>query len=159
MDQETLNNIEQVNRIGEEPNIGRNIADKRKKARTRYYNWLMGMIISMLPLFAVPSIWLFKGESNFCHIFYEIFCDYEVVFVGVSLAITSLNDRISNKSEDSIGFWTWPSIILIVSGALIYGVLTVLNTFNQGFDSSILFFFNLAYLGIILVFGTIEYLW
>lgn len=159
MKTETLNHLNQVNGVGEEPNIGeRHTNNDRKKVWSRYRNWLIGLAISIIPLIAVPSMKLFKGESGLCQMLYETFCSYEIIFVGISLAIASLNDFIARESKEDKGGWTLVNVVLIILGAMIYGGLAIENASGQSFDFRNLFTFNMIYLGMIFVLGTAKYL-
>lgn len=164
MNSETLNNLDELDKIGQEPIIGKEqlenkekIKNKKNQIKHRYRNWLIGLIISLIPLLAVPFIGLFKGENEFSYIFYDIFSSYEIIFVGIALSIAALNDFVSQESEESKEGWTWLNIIIIAFGAMIYGGLAVESNAGENFDLSAIFIFNLIYLGIIFLLGSAKY--
>lgn len=164
MNPETLANLDKLDEVGQEPSVGREhtnnkekLKEKRKQVWCRYRNWLIGLVISLIPLFAVPFIRMFKGENDFGNMLYETFSSYEIIFVGISLAIAALNDFIAQESKGSKEGWTWLNIIIIAFGAMIYGGLAVESNAGGSFDLSVLFKFNLAYLGIIFMLGTAKY--
>ena len=162
MRSDTLQNFNKLQDVGNEPKVITNHTTtnktKREKLWMRYRSLLIGTIISFIPIFAVPVSKLFDGKCDITYVFYLAFCSHEIIFVGIVLAIAALNDFLSQDSRESKGGWTWLNIILIIFGAMIYGLLAIKGAEEQNAAIDILFKFNLVYFGFIFILESAKYI-
>ena len=132
-------------------------------AKIRYRNWLIGMIVSFIPVLALPLSRIYMGEPVGIALF-DSFCSSEIIFIGISLAIASLNDFLAREADENKQGWTWINIILIILGAMVYGVTVITEELSAGrvgekaFNYDLAFGFNVFFLLIIFLLGSARYI-
>lgn len=157
----TKENVKKIMDLAKE-----NVTKKRfkfnKNAAIRYLYWFVGMVISFVPLFALPfaKTLISAPQSGF---FQEIFKSSEIFFVGVSLAIAALNDYIHKTQPKKFSsLWTWSNIIIILFGAMFYGITVILIQNSDVWKININYEFlstcNFLYLLVIIVVGSYKYI-
>ena len=151
-------NVKRVMKIGEEPftNMQKSAKIKRQKALEKYFFWLMGLIISFIPILALPLYLLYKNAAVEETLFHS-FCDAEIIFIGISLAIASLNDFIREDVNKS-SIWTFINIIVIIFGAMVYGVANISQEIEKNFNYNFAFAINMTFLVVIFLLGTGRYI-
>lgn len=151
-------NVKHVMKIGEEPftNMQKSAKIKRQKALEKYFFWLMGLIISFIPILALPLYLLYKNAAVEETLFHS-FCDAEIIFIGISLAIASLNDFIREDVNKS-SIWTFINIIVIIFGAMVYGVANISQEIEKNFNYNFAFAINMTFLVVIFLLGTGRYI-
>lgn len=152
-------NVKQVMKIGEEPftNMQKSAKIKRQKALEKYFFWLMGLIISFIPILALPLYLLYKNAAVEETLFHS-FCDAEIIFIGISLAIASLNDFIREDVNKS-SIWTFINILVIIFGAMAYGVANISQEIEKkNFNYNFAFGINMTFLVVIFLLGTGRYI-
>ena len=133
-----------------------------KNAAVRYLYWFVGMVISFIPLFALPfTNKLLNVPQD--GLFQEVFKSSEIFFVGVSLVIAALNDYIHKTQPKKFSsLWTWSNIIIVLFGAMFYGITTVLiqnsNIWKIEINYQFLSSCNFFYLLVIIVVGSYKYI-
>ena len=150
-----------ANDVGHEPS-GRTSSQTENIALTvameQFGNWWWGLVISFLPLLAVPLYKAFNNDISVGDFFFKLFSNCEWIFIGVSLAITSLNDYIQystkKKKKSKISF----NIVLIVAGAIVYGLMTICNQTPESFNDLLALGFNIIFMLMILIVGSGEYI-
>lgn len=156
-----------INAVGGEPEIGPTKDEKdiekancgKNLMKSKYFNWLYALIISFLPLIFVPFYHLYFG-GKFTDFLFQIFSSYEIIFIGISLIVASLNDFISENVNSA---WLKANIFLIILGAAAYGIIAVAQEYAQGNDkislnNCLLLIVNLSYLFLILLLGSSKYI-
>lgn len=152
-------NVKHVMKIGEEPftNMQKSAKIKRQKALEKYFFWLMGLIISFIPILALPLYLLYKNAAVEETLFHS-FCDAEIIFIGISLAIASLNDFIREDVNKS-SIWTFINILVIIFGAMAYGVANISQEIEKkNFNYNFAFGINMTFLVVIFLLGTGRYI-
>lgn len=131
------------------------------KALRRYLYWFLGLIVSLVPLLAIPFGNKLVGASQE-GFFYELFKNNEIFFIGVSLSIAAINDYVQQRQTKKSGdFWTCINIIVIVIGAMFYGITAFViqhgSLFEIEIDYNFLIWCNIFYLSVIIVLGSYKY--
>ena len=138
-----------------------NECGKKKDAKKRYRNWLIGLVISFIPLLALPLSEVILGnmEQNFVA---KIFISSEIIFIGISLSIASLNDYINSSLIKGNDTWTWINIVAITLGAMVYGVTTISQNLspvlNKTINGTFVIMLNVTFLVLILIIGSYKYI-
>lgn len=153
-------NVDKVMELAPEKNIKKK-KSCNKKALNRYCTWIIGMVVSFVPLLALPFTKALTGiEQDF---FKEMFMSNEIFFIGVSLSIAALNDYINKTNKNSTSdVWVYINIITIAIGAMFYGITTVLmeniTKNNTVIDNDFLCFCNVVYLLVIIMLSSYKYI-
>ena len=119
--------------------------------------WLAGLLLSCIPLLAVPFYDLLYN-NEFWGSLYNTFCGCEILFLGISLAVSALNDFLGNPSGILHRIWTIFTILFIILGSIIYGIVVLQNRNNIEPNQNTAFIVNVVYLGIIFILGLIRYI-
>lgn len=149
--------------------IGREIAsDKKDKkdnrdigiyivAKKKFRNWCIGIAVSLLPLLALPFAGLF-GHGSFCKMFYDLFCDASIVYVGISFTITALNDFTAKCIEKDKEGWVWGNFILLLLGVIIYVTMIMQKANDGNMKIEIVFIVDLIYFLVMLFLTASQYI-
>ena len=138
-------------------------SDKGGSASERYRNWMIGLFISFIPVLALPLSHIYMRESV-AKALYEAFCSAEIIFIGISLGIAVLNDFIAQKTAKNSQGWVLLMILLLILGAMIYGVAIITENLGDskdntdGFNYPLAFGINIAFLAIVFLIGTARYI-
>ncbi len=148
-----------VNNVGQEPTTSTEKiidATKLKSAREQYRNWWLGFGISFIPLLALPLFEAFNSNISTKGFFIMLFGGCEVIYMGVSLGITSLNDYIkhNNKKQGRVGW----NLFLVILGAVLYVLMAISKYKSKNFNDSLALSFNIVFLIIIMIIGSAEYI-
>lgn len=140
-----MRNVKETMAVADENITWNNDCKKRKveNLKKRFRNWFLGIGISFLPLIALPfSNLVYQGDiGNF---FYELFCDISVMFIGITFAISSMNDFIDESIEKKQDGWIMLNLICLLAGAIFYSVIVVQNK-GADMNQDIIFKVNLGY--------------
>jgi len=144
-------------------NVNTNVQNQltKKEAKTLFKNWWTGMGISLIPLLILP-IWKLYFNASISDVLIDFFIDCEFLFIGVSLIITSINDFVLIDKSNSNAHNISGSIILLLFGAIVYGVLKIaeFEMIKTGEAQNIAFaiVLNVAFMLIIIVTGMFKYI-
>ena len=111
---------------------------------------------SILPLLAVPFS-DFISDGNVCNMFYNLFCDISIMFVGVSFTIVALNDFIAICTERKEDGWIWANLILLLFGAIFYTVVVTEKNADQDVNIDVVFWMDFFYFLIMLGLSANKY--
>ncbi len=128
-----------------------------KKACKMYMFWVIGLIISFIPLLAVPFSQKITGETD-VNFFDTVFKSAEIIFIGISLAISALNTYIHPSSKTHSDIWIWSNIIVIILGALFYGVIVTHEQQSADVDLTFLIYFNAFFFVLVFLLGSYKYI-
>lgn len=148
----------QVNRIGSEvPPDGSPTSSppKRVKEDTNWKrtNWLIGFALSTLPVFA--GLFMdFLLKTPISEAVLSFFTDTSILFVGVSLTVSAMNDLEAEQQSRLKGY-----IVLLAFGVAIY---SIINIANRLVDSNLInhgaiIFMNVIFLVLPLILGLSQY--
>lgn len=143
---------EKISDDKQEQNIKKAEAPKKK-----FYCWLCGIALSMLPLLALPLKDWITGE-NICTIIYELFCDTSIVFVGISFTITSLNDYISQNAQKGEIALVMLNIFFLLLGTILYVVILIQKNENPKVEMERIFGVNVFYFITMLILSANNYI-
>lgn len=128
-----------------------------KNSKKHFKMWLIGFAISFIPILALPIYHIICLES-ICVILEDLFFNSEIIFLGISLTITSINDFITPHSKESGSDWMWISIITIIVGALVFSLFIVSLENNNGpINKTFVIIFNILYLVVCFLLGYSKY--
>ena len=160
-----------ISTVGVEPKIGVQKSDeypiddginlkdqqqKIKQAKIRFYSWLSGFFLSIIPLLAIPICRILMSSFNLVEV-KNFLSNEEIVFVGISMGITVFNDFVGRTTKTSEG-WPFAMIIFVVLGAVYYGIASVVSRIMGEPVSIYAIIFNVAYLCLIFVLGIAKYI-
>ena len=159
MDEETLKSA--MGSIADETahkHRARQESARRKNIKLKYRNWWYGLAISFIPLFAIPVANIVLDNASLCDFLFKLFSSCEIIFIGVSIAITALNDFQGSNIKKEKNWMAQLSMVLIVFGTLIYGVIALcqdrFETINVGFVLG----FNVIFLITIIALASAQYI-
>lgn len=125
-------------------------------AKKQRANWLFGYIISFASLLAVPLYSAFNGGIDFKRFLVMLFGNCEVMFLSVTLCITSLNDYIQVNAEKRKENYVRTGFGLILFGAVLY-VLMAISESNEKFNTPLALVLNIVFLTTITLLSLAEY--
>lgn len=128
-----------------------------KDAYLKFTTWILGFVVSLMPLTIIPFLELFKG-SEFSKAFNDFFANNELFFIGVSIAISAINDFVNNTYSIFQSFWFQANLVLIVFGSFIYTLLTVQQYYEPSVSNTPFTIFIGVYLSVSLILGCIRYI-
>lgn len=162
MDEETLRSV--MTKVGNENayashNESKSSDTDRKIALRKYRSWWYGLMISFIPLFAIPVDNIVSGNvSSFGGFLYMLFSSCEILFIGVSLVITASNDFQTDRPKNERSWMADLSMGLILIGTLIYGIIAVSHNTSEAINNCVVLGFNIFFLVSVIVLATAEYL-
>ncbi len=128
-----------------------------KTVKKQFVMWLIGFAISLIPILALPLYHIIFIEST-SSIFEDLFYNSEIIFVGISLTITSINDFITPQSKESGSSWMWINIITIIVGTLIFSLIVIaFEKDSQKVNKTFVIAFNIVYLVVCFLLGFFKY--
>lgn len=157
-----MKNTREVMGVASEPATAeqndRKAEETREIIKNKFCNWCIGIVVSIFPLFAVPVVKLVGGKG-IGTMFYTLFCDINIMYVGISFTITAMNDFLENhiRKKKKRG-WVGASVLLLSVGMLIYISVVVLKEVGGCIDSSVVFWLNLTYFVVMLLMALSKYL-
>ena len=107
-------------------NSGQNklINKNLRNAKFRFIAWLLLFIFSLFPLLIIPFVKILDNVPT--HIVFSGFLtNHELFFIGITMAVSAINDFISNTTKHIASYWLFIYILLIILGALIYTAIVV----------------------------------
>lgn len=152
-----MRNIEEAMSVGNEEESKR---DERRLKRIKveeekYHNWIWGIVISFLPILALPFE-DFIRSGNIFKMLYRLFCDSSVIFIGISFTITALNDFVGyGKNEKR---WMNSNFFLLILGTIFYTVVTMRKDKNLDINMTVVFWFDLIYFIVMVLLGANRYI-
>ena len=127
-------------------------------ARDRYWTWLMGMAISFIPVVALPLYLCFTSSINSIPTFLsKVFYQSDILYLVISLSISAHNDASANMPKSFLNWWQKINWILIVLGAVIFGILTIVENTSGTIASSSVLWFNSIFFVISIIIGSVPY--
>lgn len=155
-----MKNIKEAMSVADE-SISENKQKKDTKkievSKKKFYYWLLGIVLSMLPLLALPLKDWITGENVYM-VVYELFCDVSIVFVGISFTITSLNDYISQHTHEDKAAWVKLNILFLLLGTILYVVMLIQKNENSEVEMKKIFEINIIYFVIMLILSANNYI-
>ncbi len=130
-----------------------------KEAKFRYGLWLVGMIIGLIPAMAVPIIKLLRGEIiNIGDFIAAIFCQSEILFMTVSLSISSNNDAATYNEKSFSRWWGLIVVVFIVFGAMTFTIRAILEYFHIEVSHTIAMWFGVVLFLLTVIGGSVPYI-
>lgn len=130
-----------------------------KKAWTPFRNWILGMFISFIPIFCYPFHLLITDDKfAFGSVFPVAFCSSEVIFLAISLSISSLNDSEEIREWKHYGKWNAFSWFFIVLGAVLFGFIAVAEKTNTIGNFDAVMVINIVLFTVATISGAIPYI-
>jgi len=126
------------------------------KAWLQYKYWLIGLLVSFIPLLAIPFAQ--KSVGTDVDFFAAIFKNAEIIFIGISLSISALNTYIKPISQTKRDSWIWLNMIAIIVGALSYGIIVTQEESTKNLDWDFLGDFNFGFFVFIFLIGSYKYI-
>jgi len=126
------------------------------KAWLQYKYWLIGLLVSFIPLLAIPFAQ--KSVGTDVDFFAAIFKNAEIIFIGISLSISALNTYIKPISKTKRDSWIWLNMIAIIVGALSYGIIVTQDESTKDLDWEFLGDFNFGFFVFIFLIGSYKYI-
>lgn len=115
-----------------------------KLAKRKFKIWIMGIIVSFIPLIALP-FWNFIDNVHLGQMLYEIFCNVGIMFIAISFTVTALSDFTLETAKNDKEGWLAINSVLLILGALLYGVMTIKEKNSTNVQTEVFFWTNLAY--------------
>ena len=141
-----------------------NVTDMQEKRKSekrtvgkQFRNWIIGIVISFLPLLALPFK-SFLSHGDLSKMLYELFCDTSIMFIGIALTITAMNEFIVEYAEKEKDGWIWVNIILLIFGAIIYTVVVIEKDANKDIKTNVILTVNLIYFVIMFALSASKYI-
>lgn len=159
MDEETLKSaMEDIADEAIHKHRNKQESTKRKNILAKYLNWWYGVAISFIPLFAIPVADVVLDNASLGIFLFKLFSGCEIVFIGVSIAITALNDFRDSKRKNGENWMARLSMVLIVFGTLIYSVIALCQDRFETINIAFVLGFNVFFLIIIIALASAQYI-
>lgn len=127
-----------------------------KAAKNQLSNWIFGYIISFVSILAVPSYLAMNGRIDFKRFLVMLFGNCEIMFLAVTLCITSLNDYIQVDADKRKENYVRTGFGLILFGAVLY-VLMAISESNGELNTTMSLVLNIVFLTTITLLSLKEY--
>jgi|GEM_PF-5102786 len=138
--------------VADEKKVEKQNKQKLKSSKRKFKVWLFGIAISLLPLMALP-FWDLISGGNLETMFYKLFCDISIMFVGISFTITAMNDFMYKEQDD----WML-NLILLILGAIVYTIVIIQKDANSNMNMDVVFGLNLGYFILMFVLSASKYI-
>ena len=118
--------FDSINRTG--TNIRECFKNKREKLNSKASNFVMGTLISLIPLIALPLFKMLIGETVSC---LEFFGSPALLFIGISSLISVLNDFFETPNFKEQKEFTNLCFFLAIVGIFAFSITTVAEYCND----------------------------
>lgn len=130
-----------------------------KGVRTPYCTWIMGLVISLIPIFLYPFYELIISEIDVGEMFYKALCSSDIIFLTISLCVSSLNDAMSLRNWRYHKIWSAFTWIFIIVGAAVFGLVSVAESrHEEDLNYGVIVFLNVVLFVVSFVAGSIPYI-
>lgn len=150
--------VAQVNSVGAEtPSEGSAPippALPKKRDNRKLFNWLIGFGFSWLPILSCPFVILLR-TGEFFQFVSLVFTDASIIYIGVSLTVSAMNDLEAEESTRSRLY-----TLFLATAAMAYSGISFTQQFLQQdeISSAVLIVMNIAFLAVPLACGLHQYL-
>lgn len=151
------NVMEKVNGVGAEssstdPSPGSSVP-KKKTGNRKLANWLLGFVLSWLPVLLGPFVRLLFKDP-FTQVLTSVWTDVSIIYIGVSLMVSAMNDlepEEHGRTNTYIG--------ILVFAAVVYAVINASQQFAgvDAISAGVIIFMNVVFLAVPLVLGLHQY--
>ena len=150
--------IEKVFQIGSPNPVGPRHARERRDGHSALKDsgitmWLFGVAIATIPLFVVPGFRLLTGSVNVSDMFFLALSGTGMLYVGVTMAITSLSDVESAGLGAEARVYHLSSLLMLAVGLVIYSLLAIAPEVHLEVPDITRFWVNVVYIGVELALG------
>ena len=128
---------QELNRVGSVSNPHSSYVDNKQlyniskvEAKQLFKNWLKGFGISLIPLCVLP-LWRLRLNDDFLSILVDFVCNSEIIYISITLIITSMNDFIKINKKDAAPSGMWWLVIC----CFLY-VITTLSQYHRLSDNT-----------------------
>ena len=144
-----------VNQIGSETHTGgaADVQPKQRRGRSnkKLRNWLLGLAFSLVPAFSDALIVLFL-ERPLYEVAITFLAHTSIIFVGVSLIVSAMNDLEANQQGRSTVY-----IVLLIAGVCFYTAESAVTLFGHPVGVGTVIAVNMLCLVGPLVLGLVQY--
>lgn len=135
-----------------------NRIENLKNAKSQFSTWIMGFVVSLIPLFILPILKISNG-NEFSVAFNGFFSNPELFFIGISITVAAANDFVNNSRTFSETLWFQINMVMILLGTLIYTLIIVQTYYKPDENNNTMFtIFTIFYLGVTFGLGCIRYI-
>lgn len=129
-----------------------------KAACSRYALWIVGLIVGFIPATAIPLFGIFSGQyENAGAFFTALFCQSEILFMSVSLAISANNDASALKGKLLKFLWRMFALVLIAVGAMSFAILAIMENMKINISVNATTSFSVILFLVTLIGGSTPY--
>lgn len=116
--------------------------------------WLLGLVLSCIPIVIEPIVCLICNDPIFPAIC-NLFKNTSIIYVGISLIVSALNDLNKNQLSRAIVY-----VIFLIVAVFVYTVIQVLTikVGSESMSSLPVILLNLIFFGVALYLGLKQYL-
>ena len=151
--------IEKVNKIGAETPTttapsGSSIPPPSKKSNRKLANWLLGFVLSWLPVLLGPFVRLLFKDT-FIEVLTSIWTDVSIIYIGVSLIVSAMNDLEPGEHGRTNIY-----ICFMVFAAVIYAIIKASQQFAgaDAISTHVIVVMNVIFLAVPLFLGLHQYM-
>lgn len=129
-------------------------APSEKSSDQKLQNWLIGFGFSWLPVLSYPVVVLLR-TGEFLQFLSLVFTDASVIYIGVSLTVSAMND-LGPKESTRAKLYT----LFLAFAAMVYSGINLTQKLltQEKVNAVVLIVMNLAFLAVPLVCGFHQYL-
>lgn len=129
-----------------------------REIRAPYCTWIIGFVISLIPIFLYPFYELIISEIDIGEMFYKALCSSDIIFLTISLCVSSLNDAMNLRNWRCHKTWSAFTWIFIIVGAAVFGLVSVAeNRQGEDLNYGVIAFLNIVLFVVSFVAGSIPY--
>lgn len=135
-----------------------NQIENLKNAKSQFSTWIMGFVVSLIPLFVLPILKMSNGDT-FLVAFNGFFSNPELFFIGISITVAAVNDFVNNSKTFSETLWFQINVVMVLLGTLIYTLIIANTYFKPHANNNTMFtVFTIFYFEGTFVLGCIRYI-
>ena len=120
--------------------------------KERFRCWILGFIISCIPMLGL-AVYKVLTNENIKDIFIQTLSESEIMFLGVSIAVTAMYDYVSYQKK-----FSWTYIIIMLLGTILYMAIALAESIpSVEFNSWYACGLNISFVSIVLLRGFVQY--
>ena len=150
-------NVSDVMSIGDDSTV---VDSKQRETDSNwrpYQIWLQGLAISLVPILMYPLYTIIADQSSFSSFFRQIIQSSEIIYLAITLCVSSINDATAIKQWPRYRLWNGAVFIFIILAAVVFGALSICEKTLDDINTSFVFWLNLVLLIVSIIAGSIPY--
>lgn len=138
------------------------ISERERKIRSKIWapfrTWLQGLFISIIPILCYPVYELVISKIGAGDFLAEALCSSEIIFLAISLCVSSLNDSTDIQHWRFFGLWNTFVWWFIILGACFFGLISIAEKSSKTINLDFVIPLNIVLFVVAFIAGSIPYI-